>query len=125
MTLADKGPSPVETDISILSLLQKKIASSKKASEEFCQAHRDDLKKQQDEEIDYLQEYVDMVETLPQDEVLKAVEETYKEFGAAEKVTTGAMMKKILSDEGRLSGKPVQKADVAKAVQDVLEGKKQ
>ena len=122
-TNASKGPSPIKTDVQVLALLKKRIASSKAASEEFAQAKRDDLKEKQDAEIAVMDEYAGQVETFAEADIAKAVEQAYETLKDAAKVNAGTVLKELLRPGGTLDGKPVEKSQVAKMVQDMLKTK--
>jgi uncharacterized protein len=120
---ASKGTSPIKTDVQVLALLRKKMASSKAASEEFAQAKRDDLKAKQDAEIAVMDEYAGQVKTFAEEDILKAIEQAYESLKDTAKVNAGMVLKELLRPGGTLDGKPVEKAQVAKMVQEMLKTK--
>lgn len=122
-TNASKSPSPIKTDIQVLALLKKRIASSKAASEEFAQANRGDLKEKQDAEIAIMDEYAGQVETFAEADIAKAVEQAYKTLKETAKINVGTMLKELFRPGGTLDGKAVEKSQVAKMVQDMLKTK--
>jgi uncharacterized protein len=122
-TNASKGHSPIRTDVQVLALLRKRMASSKAASEEFAEANRDDLKAKQNAEIAVMDEYAGQVETFAEDDISKAIEHAYQTFKDTAKVNAGMILKELLRPGGTLDGKPVEKSQVAKMVQEMLKTK--
>jgi uncharacterized protein len=99
------------------------MAGSKAASEEFAQAERDDLKAKQDAEIAVMDEYAGQVETFAKEDISKAIEQAYQNVKDTAKVNAGLLLKELLRPGGTLDGKPVEKSQVAKMVQDMLKTK--
>lgn len=120
---ASKGSSPIKTDLQVLALLNKKIAGSKAASEQFAQANRDDLKQKQDAELAVMDEYAGQVETTDVKDLSEAVEEAYRKLKESTKFSAGLMMRELLGPGGTLAGKPVEKSQLAQMVQDMLKSK--
>jgi len=116
-----KTSSPVKTDMQMLSLLRKRTASAKAASDEFKAAGRQDLVEKEDGQVQVLEEYAEGVETMSLDDVreavVKTVDEVKQESG---KANMGDVLKKLLGPGGNLDGKPVEKKDVAAIVKEVL-----
>ena len=101
----------------VLSLLRKKAASSKQASQEFTDAKRDDLAQKQNVEVAILDEYAGEVETISEDDVSKAVEEAVKSMEVSgAKINAGMVLKELFKPGGSLTEKPVEKAQVATIV---------
>jgi uncharacterized protein len=109
--------------VQVLALLRKRIIGSKAASEEFAQAKRDDLKEKQDAEIAVMDEYAGQVETFAEEDLSKAIEQAYQKLQDTAKVNAGTMLRELLGPGGTLDGKPVEKSQVAKMVQDMLKTK--
>lgn len=107
----------------VLALLRKRLSGSKAASEEFAQAKRDDLKAKQDEEIAVMDEYAGQVETFAKEDISKAVEQAYESLKDTAKINAGMLLKELLRPGGTLDGKPVEKSEVAKMVQEMLKTK--
>lgn len=120
MTNASKGPSPIKTDIQVLGLLRKRIARSKAASEQFAQAEREDLKAKQDAEIVVMDEYAGHVDTFPEEEIVKAIEQAYDIIKDTGEVQSGRIMKELFRPGAMLDGQPVEKPQVARMVQEML-----
>lgn len=122
VTNSAKTANPVKTDMQLLSLLRKRAASAKAASDEFKTAGREDLVEREDNQVKVLEEYAGGVETMSADEirdiVIKAVDEAKAEQGS--KVNMGEVLKKLLGPGGSLDGKPVEKKEVAGIVKEVL-----
>lgn len=116
-----KTSSPVKTDMQMLSLLRKRTASAKAASDEFKAAGRQDLVDKEDGQVQVLEEYAGGVETMSLDDVREAVVETVDEVKQESgKANMGDVLKKLLGPGGNLDGKPVEKKDVAAIVKEVL-----
>ena len=107
----------------VLALLRKRIATSKAASEEFAHAKRDDLKEKQDAEIAVMDEYAGQVKTFGEEDLSRAIEQAYHKFKDAAKVNAGTILRELLGPGGTLDGKPVEKSQVAKMVQEMLKPK--
>lgn len=122
VTNSAKTATPVKTDMQLLSLLRKRAASAKAASDEFKTAGRDDLVEREESQVKVLEEYAGGVETMSADEVrdivIKTVEEAKAQQGS--KVNMGEVLKKLLGPGGSLDGKPVEKKEVAGIVKEVL-----
>lgn len=98
----------------VLSILKKRSAASKTASQEFADANRDDLKQKQDAEIAVLDEYAGQVEMVPEEEVAQAVEEVMKTLeDSGTKINAGVVFKELFKPGGKLENKPVEKAQIA------------
>lgn len=122
VTTSAKTGTPVKSDIQILSMLRKRAASAKSASDEFKAAGRNDLVEQEEGQVKVLEEYAGGVETMSQDEIRDAVMKTVDEAKAQQgsKANMGAVLKKLLGPGGSLDGKPVEKKEVAGIVKEVL-----
>lgn len=113
----------MKTDIQVLTLLNKRLAASKAASEEFAQAKRDDLKAKQDAEIAVMDEYARQVKTFPEEEISKAIEQAIHTVKAAARVNAGNILKELFRPGGMLDGIPAERSQVARMVQGKLETK--
>nr|POE54563.1 altered inheritance of mitochondria protein 41, mitochondrial [Quercus suber] len=122
ITNAAKTPKPVTTDLQLLSLLRKRSAAAKAAGEEFKTAGRDDLVKKEEQQAQIIEEYAGSVDTVGETEIKNAVEITIEEIKneSGAKVSMGDVLKKLLAPGGSLDGKPVEKAQVAAMVKQVL-----
>lgn len=122
VTNSAKTQNPVKTDMQVLSLLRKRAASAKAASDEFKAAGRQDLVEREESQVKVLDEYAGGVETMSQDEirdvVIKTVDKAKAQHGG--KVNMGEVLKKLLGPGGSLDGKPVEKKEVAGIVKEVL-----
>jgi len=121
VTNAAKTSSPIKSDLQLLSLLRKRAAASQTASKEFADAGRSDLKEKEDAQIAILGEYAGGVETMGINQIRDTVSRAIEEMrGAGGKVTSGDALKRLLAPGGDFEGKPVEKADVARMVKEVL-----
>ena len=124
VTNAAKTNNPVKTDMQLLSMLKKRAASAKQASDEFKSAGRDDLVEKEEGQVKVLEEYAGDVKTLSTDDirdaVMKTVDEAKAQQSAPGKINMGDILKRLLAPGGILDGKPVEKAEVARIVKEVL-----
>lgn len=124
VTNAAKTNSPIKTDMQLLSLLKRRRATAKQASEEFKNAGRNDLVQKEEDQVTILQEYEGDVKTMSDDDirdvVIRAVEEAKAKQTTPGKINMGDVLKKLLAPGGTLDGKPVERAEVARIVKEVL-----
>lgn len=121
VTNAAKTASPIKTDMQILALLRKRAAAAKVARKEFEDAGRADLSEKEDSQIAILSEYAGGVETIGEDEIRHVVSKVVNEMkSGGAKAAMGDVLKKLLGPGGSFEGKPVEKAEVAKVVKEVL-----
>jgi uncharacterized protein len=104
-------------------MLRKKMAGSKAASEEFVQAGRDDLKAKQDAEIAIMDEYAGQFKTVAEEDICKAIEQVYHDMKDTARLNAGMILRELLRPGGTLDGKPVDKSQLAKMVQEMLKTK--
>ncbi|KAJ5414643.1 hypothetical protein N7509_001270 [Penicillium cosmopolitanum] len=112
---------PIQTDIQLLSLLQKRANASKEAAQEFAAAERPDLKEKEDAQVAVLEEYASQVETLSAEEMQAIVTKeiaAIKEAGT--KLNKGLILKALFAPNGPLDGKPVNRNEVAKLVNEAV-----
>lgn len=121
ITNAAKTAKPISTDLQLLSLLRKRATAAKTAGDEFQAAGRQDLVEKEQEQAQIIKEYAGGVETLGDGDIRDAVVmmvETVEAEGA--KLGMGDVLKRLLAPGGSLEGKPVEKAQVAAIVKQVL-----
>ena len=105
----------------MLSLLRKRAAASKAASEEFSAANRDDLREKEDAQIAVLEEYASGVDTVGQEEITEAVTRIIGQMRTdGHTVNAGTVLKAMFAPGGELDGKPVEKAEVARIAKGML-----
>ena len=120
-TNASKTSSPYKTDVQLLSLLRKRAAASRLASQEFSAANRDDLRQKEDAQIAVLEEYASGVDTIGQEEMTEVVTRVIGKMRTdGHTVNAGTVLKAIFAPGGELDGKPVEKAEVARIVKGML-----
>ena len=120
-TNASKTSSPIRTDMQLLSLLRKRIATSKSAAEEFNAASRDDLRDKELAQVAVMEEYASGVETVGQDEIAEVVARVIGEMRTdGQAVSMGNALKALVGPGGEFEGKPVDKAEVARIVKGML-----
>ncbi|KAI9821285.1 MAG: hypothetical protein M1827_004021 [Pycnora praestabilis] len=118
---AAKTSSPIKTNIQLLSLLRKRAAASKAASQEFSAANRNDLSDKEDAQVAVLEEYAGGVETIGEDEIRRTVNKVMEGIkGEGAHVDMGGILKKVIGPGGVLDGKPVERAEVARIVKETL-----
>lgn len=124
VTNAAKTNNPVKTDMQLLTLLKKRAATAKQASDEFKSAGRQDLVEKEEAQVSILEEYAGDVQTMSSDDirdmVIKTVEDTKAQQTTPGKINMGDVLKKLLAPGGSLDGKPVERAEVARIVKEVL-----
>lgn len=116
------GPNPIKTDLQVLAMLKKRKAASQTAAKEFADHDRSELSEKENAQIAVLDEYVGSVQLMSKDEMTIIVNEVVAgipEDGRKQP----RVMKELLQPGGRLEGKPIEKAELAKVVQEVLAGK--
>lgn len=124
---ASKTATPIATDAQLIALLRKTQRGNEEASAEARQAGRADLVDKEQAQIKVLEEYVASsgVEVVSEEElrtVVKGVVEAMTAAGGVEggKAKMGEVMKTLLAPGGPLEGKSVEKAQVARAVKEVV-----
>ncbi|KAI1306855.1 Yqey-like protein-domain-containing protein [Xylaria venustula] len=119
---ASKTASPITTDAALVALLRKQSRGCADARDEFAAAGRDDLVAKEEAQIAVLREYVSGsgVEELSGDDIRALVRDVVAGLGGGEKPKLGDVMKTILAPGGPLDGKNVEKAEVARAVKEVV-----
>lgn len=118
---AAKSPNPVKTDMQLLSMLRKRQAAAKAASEEFKAAGRQDLIDREQGQVDILDEYAGGVETMTAEDVKAAVQSTIDGLKAqTPDLKAGQVMKAIFAPGGSLDGRNVEKSMVPGIVKDLL-----
>lgn len=122
---ASKFPNkPVSTDVQILSLLRKRIASSKTAVEEFARGGKQELVHKEEQQIALLDGYAGDVPTLADEEIRTSVEEAINSLSQGQNPNKGAVIRRLLGPDGLLANEPVEKGNVIKAVDAALENGK-
>lgn len=125
VTNSAKADKPVKSDMQLLSMLRKRQAAAKAASEEFKAAGRPDLVEKEEGQVDVLEQYAGSVETMSGEDirsvVVKAVEDAKEEQASgAAKANMGDVLKRLLGPGGSLDGQPVDKKEVSKIVKEVM-----
>lgn len=117
---ASKTSSPINTDIQMLALLRKSASAGRAASEEFKGAGRQDLADKEDLQVKIMEEYAGCVETMGEEEVRGAVQGVVDALmSEGGKVQMGEVLKRVFAPDV-LGGKPVEKAEVASMVKQLL-----
>ncbi|KAL9087040.1 MAG: hypothetical protein Q9165_006868 [Trypethelium subeluteriae] len=121
VTNAAKTPSPIKSDMQLLSLLRKRAAASKAAASEFQGAGRADLKEKEEAQTSVLDEYIGGMDVVGEDEIKRVVRERIRQLqGDGIKLDLGNVVKALLGPGGDFDGKPVERGDVAKEVKSAL-----
>ena len=113
----------MKTDIQLLSLLRKGVAQSRAAATEFANANRDDLKEKEIAQITVLEEYAGGVKTISEDEIRFEVSKAMKVMKTnGQNVNVGSVVRTLMSPDGSLDGKPVDRAEIARVVKGMIQG---
>ncbi|KAI9710084.1 MAG: hypothetical protein M1820_002886 [Bogoriella megaspora] len=121
VTNAAKTSSPIKSDLQLLSVLRKRAAASKAASQEFQDAGRTDLVDRENEQTTVLEEYAGGVQVMGAEEIRKFVDEKITRLrNEGAKVDMGSVTKALLGPGGDFDGASVEKAEVAREVKAAL-----
>jgi uncharacterized protein YqeY len=124
ITNASKTSTPITDDLSLLSLLKKKIAQGQTAIEEFYQADRKDLVRKEEEQLEVLRDYVGNVSVMSREEVKEVVLATIEEIKTSgKKVALGEVMKAVTGPGGKLEGRMVEKSTVVGVIREEIGAK--
>lgn len=120
---ASKTNTPIKTDTQLLAVLKKKRVASEAAAAEAKAANRSDLEDKNVQEIKVIDEYASEVKLVPEDEIrniVSTVIESFNKATATSEAKVGDVLKELLKVGGRLSGRPVDNAQVLKIVNELL-----
>jgi len=124
ITNSSKANQPVNSDISLLVLLRKRIAASRQAVEQFYEADRKDLVASEEDQLRVLEEYAGSIKTMSDSEIQSVLAELVtkmrKEKGE-DSLTTPEVMKRSVGSGGPFEGRIVSKGDIARIVKQVLQ----
>jgi hypothetical protein len=121
ITNSTKTATPIKDDIALLSLLKKRISTSKSSIEEFSQADRKDLVTKEEEQLGVLEEYAGEVKTMREDDIRIAIAEAVDGLRSdGKQLTVGDVMKRTMGPGGALHSKMVEKPIVARITKEVL-----
>lgn len=120
VTNAAKTSKPVETDLHVLSLLNKKIAAAKVAGTSFKEAGREDLFEKENAQATIMEEYASKVDTVSEAEMQQAVEQALSSGDAS---NVGAVMKLLTSADGALADRPVVRGDLVRVITEALKSR--
>lgn len=123
---AAKTSSPIKTDLQLLAILKKKKAASEAAAAEAKAANRQDLEDKQLQEMKVIDEYAGNVAVMSEEDITAAVSkviESLKSAATGAETKAGNVLKELLKIGGPLDGKPADKSQVAKVVNQLLSGK--
>ena len=113
--LAEK---PANDDIAILAIINNARKKAATSLAEFAGAGREDLVAKEKAELDVLDEYATLVETVGEDVIREAVNKVAGLLSTAgSKVDMGSIMKGVTKE---LEGKPVVKKMVAEVIKEML-----
>ncbi|KAE8146955.1 hypothetical protein BDV25DRAFT_43095 [Aspergillus avenaceus] len=118
---AAKSPSPIQTDLQLLSLIRKRASGSKEAAQQFAEDNRPDLKENEEKNVAILEEYAGQVETMSVDEIKQIVSQEISQLKeSGKKVDIGTLLKSLFAPGGALDGKPAERAEVAKIAKEAV-----
>jgi uncharacterized protein YqeY len=118
VTNSAKTSNPIKSDMQLLGLLRKRAAAAKNVADEFKAAGRDDLVEKENQQAAVMEEYAGSVETMSENDIKQAILGAVD--GSSDKPNMGQVLKKVLGPGGSLEGKPVDRAEVARIVKQVL-----
>ncbi|KAF2733310.1 GatB/YqeY domain-containing protein [Polyplosphaeria fusca] len=116
ITNASKTPKPIANDTHLLALLQKTIASSNKAIDEFEAAKRQDLVDKEKAQVDVLEGYVDEIPKLGADEVDSIIKDVVEGFAEGER-KFGRVMKEVAR---KIAGRPADMQEVTRRIKEMV-----
>jgi uncharacterized protein YqeY len=123
ITNASKTSSPITDDLSLLSVLKKKMSQTQTSIEEFYQADRKDLVAKEQGQLDVLQEYVGCVKVMGREEVREVVRGTVEQIRSdGRKIALGDVMKRVTGPGGKLEGRMVEKSTVVSVIKEEIGG---
>lgn len=118
ITNFSKMNKPISTDAQIVAMLKSRAKLSKSASEDFRAAKRDDLREREEAQIAVLQEYIESVNMVSEEEILKLAAEAVTRLGLEGKgIFMGSVIKSLLE---ALDGRAVEMASVSRIVREVV-----
>ncbi|OJJ80797.1 uncharacterized protein ASPGLDRAFT_112688, partial [Aspergillus glaucus CBS 516.65] len=116
-----KTPSPIQTDLQLLSLIRKRVSGAQQAAKQFEEAGRADLKEGEDLAVSILEQYAGHVKTMGVDEIKSIVsQELNKLREAGGKADIGSLLKALFAPGGALDGKPAERSEVAKIAREAV-----
>lgn len=115
-----KTSNPIKSDLQLLSILRKRAAAAKSAGDEAKAAGREDLMEKEQQQAAVMDEYAGSVETMGEDEIREAVKVVVDGLGEGGAKNMGQVLKQVIGPGGSLEGKPVDRAEVARIVKQVL-----
>lgn len=118
VTNAAKTASPVRTDVQILAMLRKRVATSTASRQEFVDAGRQDLQEREDAEIAVMQSYAHTVKTMSDDDLCASIDRAIQQ--SSEKPNLGHVIKTLTAPGGELDGKAFERSSLARLVKDRL-----
>ena len=115
ITNASKSPKPIQTDIELLSLLQKRAREAKAAAVEFDLADRKEMQEKEIAQSEIFEEYAARVDVVGDDEMRQAIADgvpvlSEKRHTPAKGTDLAIMLRYLVGPQGILSGKPVDRA---------------
>lgn len=118
ITNLSKTSSPIKDDLTLLSLLRKRIGAAKGAVDEFTKANRTDLVEKEQKQVDILEEYASGIKTTDVAEIKSAVKTAVEKIkGNGGKAVLPEVLKVAMA---ALEGQPVQKSEVVRLVKEEL-----
>lgn len=120
---AAKTSSPIRSDLQVLAMLKKRKNSSEAAQKEARDVKREDIAEKQQAEIDIIDEYAGSVQMMAEEDIKSAITGVVDQMKSVADTKAGQILKEIFKTGGVLDGKPVERSQVAKIVNDLLGGK--
>lgn len=104
-------------------MLKKRKNSSEAAQKEARDVKREDIAEKQQAEIDIIDEYAGSVQMMAEEDIKSAITGVVDQMKSVADTKAGQILKEIFKTGGVLDGKPVERSQVAKIVNDLLGGK--
>ena len=119
---AAKVLNPITTDSQMLPIIRKLVNNSKAADKEDETAKRLDLRDKELQQASVLEAYIEDGNVLNEEDIKVAVQHAVESLeGDGRKITKGDLMKSLVGTNGSLSGLLVEKKDLARIVDAIVQ----
>lgn len=119
---ASKTATPIQTDVQVVNLIRKQIRAAEESVAQFRVANRQDLIEKEEAQIHILNEYIagSNVQSLGESDLKQVAGQVVDQLASEGKVSTGDVMKKLMSPGSPLEGKEYNKGDLNKIVKELV-----
>ena len=115
------GSANAELSNKVLALLSKQASSSRAAAAEFKAAKRSDLQNKEERQLAVLEEYISLIPTVPEEEVVQAVTKILSKLKAnGKKLHYGEVMRDLAGRNGIYAERPLEMETVSKIVKEQI-----